>query len=154
MPQSLSGKISKSATNLTCNNMVLSNYEGKTRKPLGVIQVDVVVVTTTRPTLFVVVSTKENYNMLLGIEWLHGVGCVPSSMHQRITIWKPDGVVDTIEVDPSFFRADVNHIDRFNFDRKSANISPRRPAGGGYNFEGREVSYTVNLHPQYMFTWE
>lgn len=80
MPQSLLGKIGKSPTGLACNNMVLSNYEGKTSKPLGVIQVDVV------PTLFVVVPTKSNYNLLLGREWLHGLRCVPSSMHQRITI--------------------------------------------------------------------
>lgn len=33
-----------------------------------------------------------------------------------------------------------------NFDWKLANISPCRPIGGGYNFEGHEVSYIVNLH--------
>lgn len=78
--------------------------------------------------------------------------CVPSSMHKRITIWKPDGVFETIEADPSFFRVDVNHIDRLNFDKKLADILPCRPVGGWYNFEGHEVSYTMNLHPQYMFT--
>lgn len=40
------------------------------------------------------------------------------------------------------------------FDRKLANIMPFRPVGGGYNLDGCEVSYTVNLHPQIMFTWE
>lgn len=103
--------------------MVLSNYEGKTSKPLG-------------------------------RQWLHGVGCVPSSMHQRIIIWKPDGIVERIEADQSFFRADVNHIDRLSFDQKLANISPCRPTGEGINFEGREVCYKVTLQPQYWFTCE
>lgn len=76
------------------------------------------------------------------------------SMHQRITIWKPDGIFKTIEADQSFFRADVNHINMLNFDQKLANISPCKPIGGGYNFEGCEVCYTVNIHPQYRFTWE
>lgn len=43
MPQSFLGKIGKSAMDLACNNMVLSYYEGKTSKPLWVIQVDVMV---------------------------------------------------------------------------------------------------------------
>lgn len=103
MPHSLLGKIGKFNTDLKPNNMVLSNYKGNTNKPLGVIQVDVVLGTTTRPTLFVVIPTKPNYNLLLGREWLNGVGCVPSSMHQRITIWKPNEIVEHIEVDQSFF---------------------------------------------------
>lgn len=37
MPQSLLVKIGKYAKDLACNNMVLSNYGGKTSKPLGVI---------------------------------------------------------------------------------------------------------------------
>lgn len=127
--------------------MVLLNYEGKTNKTLGVIQVDIMVGTTTRPTLFIVMLTKTNYNLLLGKEWFHGVRCIPFSMHQRITIWKPDGVIETIEADQSFFRVDVNHINKLYFDRKLANIPTCRPHEGKYNFEGREVRYMVNLHP-------
>lgn len=81
MPHSLLMRIGKYDTNLKSNNMILSNYEGKTSRPLSVIQVDVVIGTTTRPTLFIVVPTKENYNLLFNREWIHGVGCVPSSMH-------------------------------------------------------------------------
>lgn len=43
MLHSLLRKIGKYDTNLKLNNMVLSNYEGKTSRTLGVIQVDVVV---------------------------------------------------------------------------------------------------------------
>lgn len=64
---------------------------------------DVVVGTTTRPTLLVVILTKVNYNLLLGKEWIHGVTCVPSSMHQRIMI-------------QNFFRVEVNHVGKRNFD--------------------------------------
>lgn len=103
--------------------------------------------TTIRLTLFMVVPTKVNYNLLLGREWSHGVAYVPSSMHQRITIWKPDGVFETIKADQSFFKADVNHIEKLNFDLKLANVPPCRPTRGGYNFEGRKVSNMVNLHP-------
>lgn len=63
------------------NNMVLFNYEGKMSMSLGVIQMDVVEWTTTWPFIFVVILIKVNYNLLLGREWIHGEGAVPSMLH-------------------------------------------------------------------------
>lgn len=97
--------------------MVLLNYKGYTSKPLEVIHVEVVVWITTQPTLFVVVQNKVNYNLLLGRQWIHGVGIVPLTMHKRITTLKPDGTVENIEANQSYLLADVNHIYRRNFDR-------------------------------------
>lgn len=68
-------------------------------------------------------------------------------MHQRITVYKPNGIVEHIEADQSFFRADVNHIERLNFDQRLANISPCKLVREGFRFRGREVYYIVNLHP-------
>lgn len=66
MLHSLLKRIIKYDTDLKSNNMILSNFEGKTSKPLGIIQVDVVIGTITQPTLFVVIPTEVNYNLLLG----------------------------------------------------------------------------------------
>lgn len=66
IPYFLLNKMGKFGTSLRPHNMVLSNYEGKTSKVLGVIQVDIFVWTMIRPTLFVVIYSKENYNLLLG----------------------------------------------------------------------------------------
>lgn len=79
-------RIGKDDTNTNPHNMVLSNYEGKVGTKMRVIQVDLTVGTITRPTMFMVIVSKANYNMLLGREWIHGIEVVPSSMHQRITI--------------------------------------------------------------------
>jgi len=49
-----------------------------------------------------VVPSKSKFTLLLGREWIHGVGIVPSLMHQRIAIWR--------EADQSYFMAKVNHI--------------------------------------------
>jgi hypothetical protein len=68
------------------HNMVLSDFERKTTKSLSVILLSVIFETIIRPTLFVVVSSKANYNMLLGREWIHGVGAVPSTLHQVLSI--------------------------------------------------------------------
>lgn len=114
--------------------------KGKTRKPLGFIQVDVVVGTTTRPTLFVVILTKVIYNLLLGRECIRGVGCVASSMH--------------IESDQSFFCAEVNHVDRRNFDQRMVNISPCATARSSFDFKGGDVYYFIKLHPLHGYMWE
>lgn len=44
--------------------MAISNYEEKTFHSLGEIQVDIVVGTTIRPTLNMIISSKANYNLL------------------------------------------------------------------------------------------
>lgn len=68
MPHFMLKKIGKFDTNLKPRNMVLLNYEGKIGHTLGVIQVDLTVGTIIRPTMFMVIASKANYNMLLGRE--------------------------------------------------------------------------------------
>lgn len=84
MPHTLLNKIGNIDTDLRPQNMALSNYEGKTRHILGVIQVNLSVGSTTRQTLFVVIPYKENYNMLLGREWIHRIWVIPSMLRQRV----------------------------------------------------------------------
>lgn len=87
--------------------MMLSNYEGKISHILGVTQVDLSVGTLKCSTLFMIISSKENYNMF----------------HQRISIWHPNGIVENIEADQSYFMAEVNHVDGKHFDVNLAKIS-------------------------------
>ena len=86
MPHTLFKKMGKGDEDLRQHNMVLSNYEGKTNNIMGVVQVDLDVGTTTRSTLFMVIDSKANLNLLLGREWLHGIRAVPSTVHQRLII--------------------------------------------------------------------
>ncbi|MCI21838.1 hypothetical protein A2U01_0043008, partial [Trifolium medium] len=85
MPEFLLRKIGKLPSDLYPHNIVLSNYEGETGFSLGAIQVEVAVGSTVRSTLFLVVASKANYNLLQGREWIHGVGAVPSTLHQRLS---------------------------------------------------------------------
>lgn len=110
MPHRMLGKIGKYDTYAKPHNMVLTNYEGKVGSTLGAIQVELIVGTVTRSTMFMIVERKANYNRLLGREWIHGVGAVPSSMHQRIIIWRSDGIVKNIEADQGYFKTPINHV--------------------------------------------
>lgn len=110
-------KIGKYDTDAKPHNMVLSNHEGKVGSTLGVIQVELTVGTVTRSTMFMIMETKSNYNLLLGREWIYGVEVVPSSMHQRIIIWSPYGIVENTEADQGYFKTPINHVDRRQFDK-------------------------------------
>ena len=108
MPQFILKRICMFDTDIKPHNMVLSNYEGKIGHTLGVVQVDLTVGSITRPTMFMVIAAKANYNILLGREWIHDIGAVPSSMHQCVSIWRQYGIVENIEADQSYFLAEVN----------------------------------------------
>lgn len=88
MPHFLLAKIRRFDTYLRPHNMVLSKYEGKNGTTMGVIQVDITVGSITQPTVFLVITSRANYNLLIGQEWIHGIRVVPSSIHQRIEIWR------------------------------------------------------------------
>jgi hypothetical protein len=81
MPQSLLKRIGKTNIHLKPHNVIMSNYEGKASHSLGALQVSLTVGTVVRPTLFMVVPSKANFNLLLGREWIHGIGVVSSSMN-------------------------------------------------------------------------
>jgi len=86
LPQFLLKKIGLSYSDLKSHNVILSNYDGKSGSSFGALEVDLVVGTVKRVTLFLVVASKASYNLLLGREWIHGVGAVPSTMHQKLTL--------------------------------------------------------------------
>jgi len=147
MPQSLLKRIGK-----TDKDLIMSNYEGKAGHSLGALQVSITVGAVVRPTLFMVVPSKANFNLLLGREWIHGIDVVPSSMYQRISIWRDDGTIENIEADQSYFLPEVNQIARKTFDMNLTNIGPCSSAKPD-NANQADAS-SVKLHPTYGFMWE
>jgi hypothetical protein len=153
MPLSMLPKIGKYDCDLSAHNIVLSNYEGKTGYSMGAIQVDVAVGSIVRPTLFLIVQSKANFNLLLGREWIHGVGAVPSTLHQRLILWREDGCVENIEADQSFYMSEVDTISKQTFDKNLANISPCYDRESAFE-PSDNVIHSVKLHPTQGFIWE
>jgi len=152
MPQSLLKMIGKTNKGLKPHNVIMSNYEGKVGHSLGALQVNLTMGTVVGPTLFMVVPSKANFNLLLGRECIHGVGVVPSSMHQRISIWRDDGTIENIEADQSHFLAEVNQITRKTFDKSLENMSSCSSAKS-VGSDQTDAS-SVRLHPIHGFMWE
>lgn len=150
MPHRMLAKIGIYDTDAKPHNMMLTNYEGKVGSTLGAVQVELTVGTDTRSTMFMIMETKANYNMLLGREWIHGVGAIPSSMHQRIIIWRPNGIVENIEADQGYFKTPINHVDRCQFDKHLATIAPCDSAK--FAFTPDDNAYcSLSFHPHYGF---
>jgi len=133
--------------------LILTNYEGTTGNSLGAVEVDLIVGSISRTTKFMVVPSKANFNVLLGREWIHGMGTVPSTLHQRIAIWRKDGLVENIEADQSYFLAEVNNITKKNFDKQLASIPPVMSLGSKYTISEDEM-YSMKLQPGSGFIWE
>jgi len=106
-----------------------------------------------RATLFFVVASKANYNLLQGREWIHGVGVVPSTMHQRLTLWREDGVLENIEADQSYFTAEVDNITKKTFDKQLAKIAPCVVSELGYENHDN-ILWSMKLHPKDGFIWK
>ncbi|KEH39965.1 hypothetical protein MTR_1g016990 [Medicago truncatula] len=91
-------------------------------------------------------------------EWIHGIGVVPSSMHQRISIWRDDGIVENIDIvenieaDQSYFLAKVNQITRKTFDKNLANIAPCSSAKS--DDANQTYASSMKLHPTHGFMWK
>lgn len=151
MPYTLFKKMGKIDEDLRQYNMVLSNYEGKTSNIMGVVQVDLAVGTTTRLTLFMVIDSKANFNLLLCREWIHGIGVIPSMIHQRLIIRRKEGIVENIEADQIYYQFDDRGFKRL-FDRHLANIAPCGDESGSYTFVN--TGRVLNFDPDHGFIWD
>lgn len=100
-----------------------------------------------------VIASKMSYNLFISQEWIHGVGFVPSSLHQRISIWINDGIMESVEANQGYFMEDVNHVDKRNFDKSLDNIAPCTPTGFAY-MPLEKAFYSPRLHPTHKFMWD
>jgi len=73
-------------------------------------------------------------------------------MHQRFSIWRDDGIVESIEADQSYLLAEVNQITRKTFDKNITNVAPCSSAKID-DANQANASY-VKLYPTHGFMWE
>ena len=94
-------KFGKTVDQLVKDNVVVTDFTGKTSISKGIIMLKVKVGSVYRITPFVVIASKTSYSALLGREWIHGAGVVPSTLHQKLIVWNSDGNVEVILADDS-----------------------------------------------------
>jgi hypothetical protein len=98
MPLSLFKKHGHSERDLKRTNMSLSGFSGEPAEAKGIMSKELTIGSKTMPTTFFMVDVKGRYNMLLGQDWIHANGCVPSTLHQCVIQWVGDSV-EVVEAD-------------------------------------------------------
>ncbi|XP_020205366.1 uncharacterized protein LOC109790594 [Cajanus cajan] len=84
LPQTMLKRFGKTLADLKPHNILISDYAGKSSQPEGMILLDVEIGSVKRTTMFIVTPLKANFNVLLGREWIHGMGAIPSTLHQKV----------------------------------------------------------------------
>ncbi|BFG20920.1 hypothetical protein CerSpe_071940 [Prunus speciosa] len=80
-------KLDKSKEDLIPSDVVMSSFVGDKSKTIGVLPLKITVADQTRVAAFYVVESSVDYNILLGRDWIHQSGCIPSSLFQLLFFW-------------------------------------------------------------------
>jgi hypothetical protein len=73
-------------------NMTLTGFSIEASDARGIISKELMVGSKTVPTTFFMVNVMGRCNILLGRDWIHVNGCVPSTLHQCVIQWIGDQV--------------------------------------------------------------
>ncbi|CAL9011614.1 unnamed protein product, partial [Prunus brigantina] len=87
LPYSLMRKLDKSREDLIPSDVVMSSFVGDKSKTIGVLPLKIIVAHQTRVAASYVVESSVDYNILLGRDWIHQSGCIPSSLFQLLFFW-------------------------------------------------------------------
>ena len=71
---------------------------------MGTLEIELLIGPTTFVTLFQVLRIPTSFNLLLGRPWIHVVGAIPSSLHQKVKFIH-DGQVITVRSTRDIFAA-------------------------------------------------
>ena len=75
------------------STQVIRAYDNTRRQALGVTWLDITTGPVKGKFMFHVMEAKTSFNLLLGRPWLHKLGAVPSSYHQKIKLMLQDNPV-------------------------------------------------------------
>ncbi|RYR62860.1 hypothetical protein Ahy_A04g020616 [Arachis hypogaea] len=79
-------KVGKHLDDLIPTNIFVTDYSGVSTPAKGLMTLGVHVGSSDQNTVFVVMSSKASYNVLLGHDWINGVEAVPSTVHQSVLL--------------------------------------------------------------------
>lgn len=87
LPFQLFNRFRKLKPYVSLKNIIVLDFNIKSLRNEVMVCLNVTIGSYIWPVMFVVLHSKDNFNMLLG---LHGVGVVPSSLHQKVFFWNWD----------------------------------------------------------------
>ncbi|KAL1295096.1 hypothetical protein AAHE18_19G186500 [Arachis hypogaea] len=109
-------KVEKHPDDLVPTNISVMDFSGTSTPAKGLVTLTVKVGSSERNTVFVVVPSRASYNALLGRDWIHGVGVVPSTVHQSVLLWSKEGKPEVIKADSNLYVEQL-HVDFRMYNR-------------------------------------
>ena len=85
--------------------MAITDFNVKTSKSDGILALNIQVGSVLRTTMFIVVPSRANFNLLLGRDWIHAVDAVLSTVNQKMFLWDNLGNAVEIEADDTVLTA-------------------------------------------------
>ena len=70
--------------NFSHSTQIVRVYDSTKREVMGALVIDLLIGSTTFSTLFQVLRIPTFFNLLLGRPWIHRVGAISSSLHQKV----------------------------------------------------------------------
>ena len=122
IPFRMLAMLGRTKEDLIPTDVTVSAFTGEVTKVLGVLPMEITVGSKTSLTAFFIVKSSASYNVLLGRDWIHANGCVPSSLYQFLLFWKGDDV-EVIWADPHPFSTHSNAVEARYYDIEFGLIS-------------------------------
>ncbi|XP_052481154.1 uncharacterized protein LOC128035453 [Gossypium raimondii] len=103
----------------SCQNIVRA-FDGTEKRVMGRIEIPLLIGPSTYEVDFLVMDIKPSYNCLLGRPWIHSVGAVPSSLHQKVklvvegrlvTIGAEEDIIASVTDDMPYIETDSEAIE-------------------------------------------
>ncbi|KAM1145757.1 hypothetical protein COP2_038854 [Malus domestica] len=73
--------------------IIMSSFVSDKSQTKGVLPLKVTIVGRNHMTTFFIVDSKIEYNALLGRDWIHQTGCIPSSLYHVLIFWDGKSIV-------------------------------------------------------------
>ncbi|XP_016733745.1 uncharacterized protein [Gossypium hirsutum] len=122
LPLTMLNKLTVDSSHMKeCQNIVKA-LDGTERKVMGRIEVPLQIGPNTYEVDFLVMDIKPSYNCLLGRPWIHSVGAVPSSLHQKLKLVS-EGRLITIKAEEDIIATVSNNAPYLETDDKAIECS-------------------------------
>ena len=115
IPSRMLAILGRTEEDLIPTNVTVSAFTGEVTKVLVVLPIEIIVGSKTSLTAFFIVNSSASYNVLLGRDWIHANGCVPSSLYQFLLFWKGDDV-EVIWANPHPFSTHSDAVEARYYD--------------------------------------
>ena len=117
IPLRMLGALERNISDMIETEVTMSAFTREVSKTLGMLLIDMTIVSKTALFAFFVTDSTTNYNILLGRDWIHANWYVSSSLHSFLLFWKGNEV-EVVHADKQSFMAATGSVEARYYDQE------------------------------------